>query len=193
MAMRAILTAALLAGFGCQKCAGAAPPPPPDSVADGPSRSAAGIRWSAPAVWTIEPDRPMRVVTYRVPHAAGENEDAECAVFFFGAGQGGGVEANLARWFGQFVQPDGRPTAEVAGRQKRTINGLPVTTVDVSGTHLFSPAPMSPEKVPKPGWRMLAAIVEAPQGAVFFKLTGPGPGVARAAAGFEAMLTSLGT
>lgn len=133
----------------------------------------------------------MRVATYRIPAAAGDPEDGECSVFYFGAGQGGSVEANLERWFGQIVQEDGRPTAEVARRDRRAIGGVAVTTVDMSGTYLFSPTPMSPERTPKPGFRMRGAIVEAPGGNVFFKLTAPGATAAAAVPEFEAMLQSL--
>jgi len=43
-------------------------------------------------------------------------------VYFFGAGQGGSVEANLDRWKGQMLTPGGKPAdAKIA---KRTIHGL---------------------------------------------------------------------
>ena len=114
----------------------------------------------------------MRAATYRVAAAPGDPEDGECAVFYFGAGQGGGVEDNVQRWIGQFQQPEGKPSEQVAQRRKQTINGLAVTTIDVSGAYLAA-GPMAPSNVRKPGFRMLGAIVEGPQGAVFFKFTGP--------------------
>ena len=64
----------------------------------------------------------MRAATYTVG-------EGECAVFYFGAGQGGGVQANIDRWIGQF-EPEGKPVTA-----KRTINGLAVTTIDVSAEH----------------------------------------------------------
>jgi hypothetical protein len=130
-------------------------------------------------------------VTYRIPAAKGDREDADCGVIFFGPGQGGGVEANLQRWLGQFIQPDGRPTTQAARRSEKAIHSLKVTTVDVAGTYLFSPTPMSAEKTPKPGFRMLGAIVEAPAGSGFFKLTGPAATVAAASGDFDALLASL--
>jgi hypothetical protein len=159
--------------------------------ASGSTRSAAGVRWSSPAGWQVAPDRPMRVVTYRIPAAKGDPEDAECGVFFFGAGQGGGVEANLQRWLGQFIQPDGRATQQVARRAEKSVNSMKITSVDVGGTYMFSPTPMSSETTPKAGFRMLGAIVEAPEGNVFFKLTGPAATVAAASRDFDALVTSL--
>ena len=46
----------------------------------------------------------MRVAQYGLPGPAGE---ATLGIFFFGPGQGGSVEANIERWFGQFKQEDG--------------------------------------------------------------------------------------
>jgi hypothetical protein len=54
------------------------------------AESAAGVRWNSPAGWKNEGSRPMRAATYIV-------DDAECGVYFFGAGMGGSVQANLDR------------------------------------------------------------------------------------------------
>ena len=163
----------------------------PAPAASGPRLGAAGVSWSAPGRWEVGAPRPMRVATYRIPAASGDPEDGECGVFYFGAGQGGGIDANLERWLAQFVQEDGQPLGEAARRDKRDIRGLPVTLVDVSGTYLFSPTPMSPDKTPKPGYRMLGAIVEAPEGNVFFKLTAPRATAEAAAGELETLLRSL--
>ena len=53
------------------------------------AESAGGLRWTTPSQWT-EARRPMRAANYKVPAAAGDGEDAECGVHYFGAGQGGG-------------------------------------------------------------------------------------------------------
>ncbi len=127
----------------------------------------------------------MRAATYTVPAAGGDREDGECAVFYFGPGQGGSVEANVQRWISQFETKAKPQTA------KKTINGLAVTTIDLSGTYLASAGPMSPAKTSKPGYRLLGGIVEAPQGPVFFKFTGPAKTVAANQAAFDKLLASL--
>jgi len=43
----------------------------------------------------------------------------------------------------------------------------------------------------QPGFRLLGAIVEAPQGLVFFKCTGPTATIGKAQAEFDALLGSL--
>ena len=155
------------------------------------SDAAAGVVWTPPSRWVSQGARPMRVATYRVPAAQGDPEDGECAVFYFGSGQGGTVEANLKRWISQFEQPGGGSSEQAAKTERQSINGLPATTVDLSGTYLASAGPMSPVKQRKPGYRLLGAIVDAPEGALFFKFTGPAPTVAASAEEFRAMLQSL--
>jgi hypothetical protein len=147
--------------------------------------AAGGIQWTPPSNWKAQPDRPMRAATYVVPAAAGDSEDGECAVFYFGQGQGGGVEDNIKRWIGQF---EGGAAAKPA---QTTINGLKVTTIEHAGVYLAGGGPMSQTKSRKPGYRILGAIVEAPQGNVFFKLTGPAKTVQAAKPSFDKMMQSV--
>ena len=127
----------------------------------------------------------MRAATYSVPAAAGDKEGAECAVNYFGPNQGGTVDANVKRWIGQM--DGGEKNAKTA---KRVIHGLNVTTVDTTGAYAGMAGPMS-HGASKPNYRLLGAIVEAPQGSVFFKLTGPAKTVAANQAKFDAMLNSI--
>jgi hypothetical protein len=166
-----------------------APASPPE-LSSTPSQ-AAGVAWTVPAGWEAEPARQMRVATYRIHAIAGDPEDAECAVYFFGTGQGGTVEANLDRWAHQFTSPDGQSPAQPAKMEKRVIAGLKVTILTVSGTYLGAGGMMSQEQVKKPNSRMRGAIVEAPEGLVFFKLTGPLNTVAAAENDFNSLLGSV--
>jgi hypothetical protein len=150
------------------------------------AESAGGVNWTAPAGWKAQPERPMRAATYTVPPAAGDSEAAECAVFYFGPGQGGGVDVNIRRWLSQFEGGE----AVTPKPRKQTIAGFAVTTIEHAGTYLAG-APMSPQKTAKPGYRMTGSIVEAPGGSVFFKLTGPAKTVGTSQAAFEKMLASL--
>ncbi|MBI2689312.1 MAG: hypothetical protein HYX27_23655 [Acidobacteria bacterium] len=145
-----------------------------------------GIKWKAPAAWKTQAQRPMRAATYTVPQITGDPEPGEVAVFYFGPGQGGGVQANIDRWEGQFPQKTGAPKTA-----KSSTAGYTVTSIDVSGTYASSASPMSPEKINKPNFRMLGAIVEAPQGAVFFKFTGPAKTVAANEAAFQGMIKTI--
>jgi hypothetical protein len=154
------------------------------AAAASPEGAAGGLRWTIPAGWQTTAERPMRVATYAIPAASGQ-EAGECGVFFFGRGQGGSVEDNLARWKSQFDPP---PTTKPV---QKTVNGLKVHELDLSGTYLAPGGPMMQSQGKKPGWRLLGAIVEAPDGLVFFKCTGPAATIARAEKEFQALLKSV--
>lgn len=133
----------------------------------------------------------MRAATYTVPPAAGDSEAGEVAVFYFGPGQGGGVEANIQRWVGQFQTADGKPAAGKEKIAKRSVNGIPVTTIDLNGTYTAAGGPMATTKSNKTNYRLLGAIAEGAQGAVFFKLTAPAKTAAANQATFDTMILSL--
>ena len=150
--------------------------------------SVAGLKWTAPPGWKSEAPKPMRAATYTVPGKA-DGEDAECVVYFFGAGQGGSVDANLERWKRQILAPDGKPAeAKIA---KRTIHGLPVTTIDSTGDYTSMGGPMAPSKSTQHDYRLLGAIVEGPDGNVFVKFTGPAKTVTARQPDFEEFLNSF--
>ncbi|MCI0571804.1 MAG: hypothetical protein L0Y66_13715 [Myxococcaceae bacterium] len=152
------------------------------------AQEAGGLTWTAPAGWTLEAPRPMRAATYRLPAVKGDTQGPELAVFFFGTGQGGSVEANVQRWVGQFQGAKGG--APETKTKKETFAGFPATWVDVKGTYAGSGMGMGP-KEPQPGSRLLGAIVEGPQGPVFFKLTGPEKSVGASEKDFRKALGSL--
>jgi hypothetical protein len=153
------------------------------------AESAAGLRWTAPAGWKAEGPRPMRAATYSIPLVSGDQGIAECVVNFFGAGQGGGVDANVERWKGQVLGADGKPAA--AKVEKRTINGIAVTRVDATGTYTGMGGPMMGGSKPAPGYRLIGAIAEGPGGNVFFKVTGPAKTIAAQEKQVEQLLSSL--
>ena len=132
----------------------------------------------------------MRVAQFLLPRAAGDTEDAELVVYYFG-GSGGSVEANIERWLGQMAQPDGRPSAAVARRQARTVNGLALALVDVSGTYVAETSPGSSARHHSPNFRLRAGVVQTPRGPYFIKLTGPARTVAAWEQAFERFVASL--
>jgi hypothetical protein len=152
------------------------------------AESSAGLRWTAPQGWHAEGARPMRAATYTVSAAAGDHDPAECGVYFFGAGQGGSIEANIERWKGQFQTADGKPAA--AHVAKRTVHGLAVTTIDTAGQYSGMGGPMG-GGAEKPGYRLLGAIVEGPAGNIFIKFTGQAKTIAANQPRFEALLASF--
>lgn len=149
-----------------------------------PTATDPGMTWTVPKGWLTELGAPMRVATYIVPGAA-PDDDAECAVFYFGRGAGGGVEMNLQRWQDEFE------SMERHDLKQRTVSGVDVARLSVTGT--FSGHTMRTDAAagPHPHWGLLGAIAQGPQGDVFFKLTGPAATVDAAAGKFDAMLASI--
>jgi hypothetical protein len=147
------------------------------------SQGSGPVKWTPPSRWEAKPSSGMRAATYIIPPATGDSDGGECAVF---ENLGGSVQANVDRWIGQFEKTDGAPN-----QKSETISGLTVTTVDVSGTFKGGGPMMGNTSAPKSGYRMLGAIVEGPEGNVFFKLTGPAKTIAAAQEEFQAMLKSL--
>jgi hypothetical protein len=150
------------------------------------AETAAGVHWTAAEPWKAQAARPMRAATYVVPAAPGDKEDGECGIYYFGQGKGGSVDDNIKRWIGQFEPPqhDAEPS-------KRSLNGLNVTSIDLSGTYTGAGGPMATTKTIKPGYRLLGAIVEAPEGLIFIKFTAPAKTAAANQMNFENLLNSL--
>ncbi len=147
--------------------------------------AAAGVTWSVPSHWVVAPPRQMRVATYTIPAAGGDEEPAECGVFFFGNDQGGSVDANIERWVQQF-EPISAPV-----RSTRDVNGIQVVLVQIAGAYLAPSGPMMQSQGKKPNFKLLGAIVQAPGGSVFFKLTGPEKTVAACEGDFNNLISSL--
>lgn len=106
---------------------------------------------------------------YHAPKVEGDPADARMTVM----AAGGTVKANIERWYGQFTQPDGGSTEEVATVKEKEIDGFDVTIVDISGTYKDQRGPFAPAKM-REDYRMLGAIIPVREGAaIYFKMYGP--------------------
>ena len=161
--------------LACWACGGrgAAVASNPQSNAS-PANASGELRYTAPEGWVKEqPSSTMRVAQYKLPKAEGDSEDAALVVYFFGATQGGAVQANIDRWISQIQQPDGSSSKDKAKAETTTINGLKVTTVDVAGTYTAEMAPGTGNQRNDANYRLRAAVIETPKGNYFLKLVGP--------------------
>lgn len=150
-----------------------------------------GLQFKSPAGWDAEqPSGTMRVAQYKLPRAEGDSMDAALVVFYFGQGQGGSVEANLDRWIGQMQQPDGSPSKSKAKTENTTVNGMPVTLLDVTGTYTESMMGGASGQQIQGLARMRAAVIETPKGAYYVKLVGPEKTVSRWDASFMEFIKS---
>jgi len=185
--MLVVATAAL--GYFAMKRGSSAPEPvaesgaPPAVMPSAPTTDA-GIAWDAPSRWMASDASGMRLATYSIPGPGG-SDPAECAVYYFGPGQGGGVDANIQRWIGEFENPGAHNVAT------REVAGMKVSQVRITGTYRAHAMGATSAPDEHEDWGLLGAVVEGPNGDLFFKLTGPGRTVDGASKEFDAMLGSL--
>jgi hypothetical protein len=141
-----------------------------------------------PASWTQQrPETSMRLAQFQAAAAMGQ-DPATVVVFYFGAGGGGPVQANVERWESQFSSPDGKPVKALTRTAK--VGAWPVTWVELSGTYSRGVG-MGPQGQPKTDQTLVAAIVETPKGNLTFHLYGPKAAVAQQRKAFEAMVNGL--
>lgn len=150
-----------------------------DPIAELPQ---AAIEWDAPAGWKQGPPRAMRLATYLIE---GKGGAGEVAVFYFGPGQGGTVDANISRWVAQFQDLP----AGAEKRSEKEVNGLKHFSVVVENGNFVSGMPGAPAGT-QANWGMMATIVQSTSGQYFFKLTGPAETVKEQAAAFVKMVES---
>jgi hypothetical protein len=148
-----------------------------------PAAGAAGsIDYDLPKTWHSKPpSSSMRLAQAAVPGPGG---DADFAVFYFGPGGGGPVDANIDRWVGQ-MDGAAKPTPEVF-----ETHGYKVTWIDVKGTLKPSQMGMT-NSAPIADARLFGAVVEGPGGPWFFKTQGPGSTLGPQRDAFVAMLKSV--
>lgn len=170
-------------------------PLPSGNQVSRPAVTSSGERWGnllvkgVPEAWrSRSPSSSMRIAEYVLPAPDGTSAgDSELAVF---AGIGGSTDDNVNRWYGQFEQPDGTPTAEVARRwEVNGAKGIIATLVDISGTFKGGMGPLAGKVIPD--FRMIAAIVQAGNTVHHLKLTGSRASVGFWARDFERLVTSL--
>jgi hypothetical protein len=146
-----------------------------------PNDDAPAITWKVPDGWKVAQNpNAMRLATYRIAPVAGETDEAEVSV----SRAGGSTDANIKRWVGQFDE------AGKDNRVEKTVRGMKVTIVDVTGTYqgggMMGGAPATHK-----GWMLLGAIIETPGSPYFMKMIGPAKTVTAARAAFEKMIEGI--
>lgn len=147
-----------------------------------------GLRAPVPATWRPEPpESSMRLAQFAVPGPDGRG-GAQVVFYFFGAGQGGTPEANIARWQSQFRDPEGAAVQPAV--QGLTVAGMAVTLARLQGSYARGVG-VGPQGDGKADQTLLAAIVQTPRGQLTIQLHGDSPVVAATAADFEAMVHGM--
>jgi hypothetical protein len=179
------------AGMPPMMGAAAAPKGPPRDVTPTGvtvAETLPGLAFAVPKEWEKgKPSSNMRLAQWVLPGPGG---DGELVVFRFPGGAGG-IEANVARWKGQFQAPEGKTIDDVAITKIIEAGGLKTTLLDVSGTYVAAVVPGADEKHDDADQRMIAAIIEGSGDPFYFKAVGPRATMDVWAAAFETMANGL--
>jgi len=124
--------------------------------------------FTRPANWEwVESASPMRKAELKVVYQKTKAK-AEVVFYHFGPGGAGGAQANVDRWLGQFVEPRDKINAKT---EDSTVGKHKVTYVSAEGT--YKSGMPGGAQTPMPNYALLGAIIEASEGSVFVKMTGP--------------------
>ncbi len=108
---------------------------------------------------------------------------------------GGGVQANVDRWYGQFEQPDKSSTKDKAKVEKFEVAGSTVHFVDISGIYKDSMGggPFAPKpSVLRTNYRKVGAIIQLKDSGDFYlTITGPNAVVEKQIASMKKMLQEM--
>jgi hypothetical protein len=156
-------------------------------AAEGPATfKVSEFTFTRPATWEwVEVKSPMRKAQLRVVNQESKQE-AEVVFFHFGPSDGGSVQANIDRWYGQFSEPRDQIKAQSKEVQ---VSGQKITYVSAEGTYQ-SGMPGGP-KTALSNHRLLGAIVQGTQGSVFIKLTCPKEFAAKLESDFHKMVEGV--
>ena len=120
--------------------------------------------FTVPEGWKkVTPSSSLRKAQLEIAQGS---EKAEVTFFQFGAGQGGSVADNVARWFAQFPGSEEKRKTETV-----QAGSVKITFATTEGT--FSSGMPGGPTTPMNGYALCGAILENPDGNVFIKMTGP--------------------
>ena len=139
--------------------------------------------FARPANWEwVESASPMRKAELKVVDEKTKAK-AEVVFYHFGQGGAGGTQANVDRWLGQFVEPRDKINAKT---EESAVGKHKVTYVSAEGT--YKSGMPGGAQTPLPNYALLGAIIEASEGRVFVKMTGPKELTKSATADFKKMV-----
>jgi hypothetical protein len=157
---------------------------------DGKPVEVSGVTFTPPSTWKDLGPSGMRNANYTYGPFEGDKDSATMAIFYFGQNQGGDPKSNIERWIGQMQMPDGSDPHAHATTQEAKAGEFLIHWVQVEGTYM-SGGMMGGATVPKEHYLMAGAVVEAPQGSIFCKLTGPEKTATKMIEEFKAALMGI--
>jgi hypothetical protein len=166
--------------------------PAEKSTAASGSLSLTGVKFSVPPGWVKEEVKPSPmgpVAVYKIPKANGGDEGTVRITHYPNMKGKEMDDRNIDRWLGQVTKPDGSPMTRADAKITTSqVGPVRLTTVDMSGS-----VKMTMGDAAKPNYRMIATIVDHPQGPHFVVTGGPATSMEKWAAQIEGFLKSAKT
>jgi len=150
----------------------------------------AGITFVPASEWTDFGAAGMRKASYAFSAIVGETDSATVKVFYFGTGGGGAISDNINRWVGQMEMVEGSNPDSFVQQSEISADGMIIHLIKVNGI-FKSGGMMSGPTVKKENYTLVGAVLEAPEGNIFFKLTGPSKTANAMAEAMVAMLEAI--
>lgn len=147
-----------------------------------------GLTMTVPQGWVeekIEPSPMGPKAVFKIPRTDPNGEDGMVRITHY-PDMKGKDDMNIDRWLGQVSKPDGQPLTRSDAKITTTeVGKVRLTVVDMSGS-----AKLTMRDTAKPNQRMIAAIVDHPQGPHFVVSAGPAASMEKWAAQIDAFLKS---
>lgn len=138
----------------------------------GPTFPVGDLKFTIPSKWKIEPvESPSRGGQWRVPPLHGEGEGGEVVAFYFGPGVGGTAKENIESWIGTMFNAEGNPAA--AEIKHHDVGPFKISQVVIFGTYNQVISLPGAPPAHKANYGLLGAVIENPQGNIYWRFTGP--------------------
>ncbi len=146
--------------------------PAPPVVLTGPTFPVGALNFTIPAKWHIEMvDTAARGGQWSIPPLKPQGDGGELVAFYFGPNVGGSPKQNIEEWIGTMSNANGDPAA--AELKHHETAGFKISQVIVFGTYNRVVSMPGLPPLPEPGYGLLGAVIENPQGNIYWRFTGP--------------------
>jgi hypothetical protein len=147
------------------------------------------LKSRVPADWVEEkPNHAQYYKQYRLEPVSDDKDYAYATFWFVGKEKGGTAEGYLKRWKGMFLPPEGKTMQEASKVRQLTVNGAPVTYLDVHGDYKGVPGD---DSTPRQNYRLLGVYLDTPQGPYIIRVLGPAQTVTFYSDEFDALVKAF--
>ena len=136
---------------------------------------------------SVEPRVNIIEHEFRIPRVGDDGADGRLTIMT----AGGGVQANIDRWLGQFKPGGGQRPQNEAQPAQEVVEEVSIHWVDIRGTYLDRRGPFAPA-TERPNYRLLGAVLGVPgAGEVYVKFYGPAATLEEHEGAFQKMIKGL--